>query len=453
MAFASLLARAERELSEVGALQSVAHPLNEPLSPTPLGQGMLLTVSRRIVSHCSTTSDILSLVGLYTDFFRLATVQCGEVNEKGLEGKTESQNEDHEEEVTHHHPIVREAIDLWSNRCCSPSALLDSPGFRTVELDTVVQHLKSLSTCLLHLFISYSSLPSQLQRCVLCGCSTFIAVGKHVVNSRLATMHRLQVYLPPVETMSFILRMEAISMPLQEWSLTHSCCRKLASSLRRVKRSFVQTYGRFLFDHLLQVPLHRHMKACVAPSATGTPLNVCSVVWSVWQLCCSFLRPGGNRPVRDAVSRRLLLSGVLTHFSVHTAAAAALHSADVKKAMSKDLCVFIFFVRLLRERLGESSSLYKALYKLAVAYSIDGAAASESTTPRTPRSEEEENNTARFLSVVWMVPPLTSMDLTRVVQESLTPWSPLFPHADYLEAAVASDIQFSRHICRFLRSH
>lgn len=371
-----------------------------------------------------------------------------------------------------HEKLFTEAIDMW-NSYFSPSRWMESL-FRDFKILKASQRCAdALVFCILHLLQAPPSREAQFEKCISSGCAALITVVKSNITYRAQLMSELRVFTPPIETLAFLLRAEHSTIPLREnkWVLKNAACKKLADTIRRTKRGFSVLYGQIVSEELLAASLLLRRGDPHVTQCSSYPLDIRPAFWSVWQICCGIYQSATKTHDHFSIKAgKVLLTSVLSQFAVQLKEWSEECSTAQKHLHTREMVLFIFFVRLWRDFIGPDLyhvAIHKPLFKLVVASAIDdlpmpkrvvdaavnATEPSAKPNPKKEKADAQSTNTARFFAMVWAVPPLGDSELEMIIDQGTVPWDPLFPRAFSVEAITSSDspIYITRHVRHRLR--
>lgn len=335
-----------------------------------------------------------------------------------------------------------------------------------------------------------------LQKCIAAGCSAAATIVKTTLRYRMGLIMSLRIFTPPLETMSFLVKLENSVWVLEkaEDTVPHFSTRsstspprltpagKLLEIVQDGVRRFAFFYGEFIFDHVFSFSLLSHSPLNVYNQniPEGNHPAIRPVFWSVWLWLCSVYHATttlGEKQERNSVdpfrmtAGQYLMAAIIHQFSIR------LHrwllnipSPLPRPIQTSEILLLVLFARQLRYILGAAvygSMVSRILYKLLAASAIEALP----VVPELTFSDEEDNpheqksfnvdsgrkrvlmeNTSRFFTMIWATPGLFPEELDRIRELNIPPWDPNFPRASSVQFILSGDpIYITRDLCRRLR--
>eukprot|EP00796_Vickermania_ingenoplastis_P007368 gene7368-5184_t len=367
-----------------------------------------------------------------------------------------------------HEKLFTEATQMW-NSYFTPSRWME-PLFRSPRgLDDSDECVASLVFCVLHLLQAPPSRELLFEKCITGGCAAIITTVKATVGYRAQLMGEMRVFTPPVQTAAFLLRADHYTIPLREnkWVIKNEACQKLSDAIRRAKRGFAHLYGQIVSEELLSASLLLRRGDPMVTQHLPYPLGVRPAFWSFWQIACGIYQAATKTHNHFAVmSGKLLLASVASQFTVQLREWSEECSMEQKLLHSREVVVFVFFIRLWRDYMGPdlyNTMVLKPLFKLIAASAIDKLPLKREELEkdgdelkrdqiRKAKEDAQNANTAKFFAAIWAVPALSPAELSVMIDQGSVPWDPQFPRSFSIEAITCgTPLYITRHVRHSLR--
>lgn len=375
-----------------------------------------------------------------------------------------------------------------------------------------VSALVSIVTLLLHEYIKEGerkddvrpivptlNTENSLQNCVLIGCIAMSTIVQSTMQHRMALFTALRVLTPPLETMTFILKIEKILVPLEQEQkvLSDLVARylslptptspptKLLENTRKWILRYAFFYGEFVSQNVFSPCLLSQSPLETVPQNIPDEIHasVNPVCWSFWMWLCglyqstvtTYERNGEGNPSFDPVrltAGQYLIAATIEQFFT------CLHQWQVnipaplpRRIQTREILLLVFMVRLWREILGASiyhSMISRILCKLLATDVVKTIPSSHESTDTTEEGKLEDrksmrkknlkkrkdikSNTNNFFAVIWAVPGLAPEEIQCITERHIVPWDLKFPKASFIRIILyGNPIYVTPHLCRRLK--
>lgn len=381
---------------------------------------------------------------------------------------------------------------LWAEKCVSVLVSI-------VELLLQEYIKESERTDDVHPIILTLNTENSLQSCVVTGCIAMSTIIQTTLKHRMLLFTALRTLTPPLETMTFILKIERILVPLEqeqkvlsELLARHSSSpsrssppTKVLENVRKWILRYAFFYGEFVSQYvflpclLSQSPL----ETVTQEVSDGNHANINPVFWSFWMWLCSLYqitvtmdkRSGEGATSLDSVrltAGQYLIAAIIQQFFT------CLHRWQLnipaslpRSIQTREILLLVFMVRLWRDILGAAiyrSMISQILCKLLASAVVETRQSLHENTDITEKGKPEERkamrrktikkrknlkkNTNDFFAVIWAVPALSPQEIELITELHIVPWDPKFPRASFIRIILyGNPISVTPHLCRRLK--